>query len=485
MPTDVASCKICGFSDAEPAEATAPGVHSPRIQRLLNSNEMPLDLELALFQEEISTEQRELLDLEHRIAEMRQSLALLLGKREQRRRNIEEYQRLIHPARRLPLEIVQEIFLTLVVEQEEHQTHSDSSLNPRDMPWVVAQVSTRWRDIATSYHRLWATVRIAYIDQKQLRPLAMRNEIAALTTQLDRANPYPLKVVIFLRIPVPVENSLMATITAISNRWKSLSLVTFSPGTATIFRPMRSALQNLVELELYMGDKGGLPSTQAACSESGMGSNVEFMPSLTTLSSPSEVILGSRLPVSQVTHYRCELTIPPHVIVQLLSQMPQLKSCRVDQKFDGRIEPLGSQPAHIQLNHLQSLDIPAQLIEPLVGLTCPGLQYLQVSNSEYKINTLISFITSSKSVLKKLQILDTSLGTEESVALLEVLPRLRCLLAGVKEDFDLDKLISTPDLAPSLRHLQLCCPSPDIYDPDIIQRLEAARPSLKFQVFGP
>ncbi|KAJ7589768.1 hypothetical protein C8J56DRAFT_1047921 [Mycena floridula] len=140
------ACHVCGFS-GKPAEPAAT-IHSPRIQRLLQSNETPLDSELAKFQEYISAEKHAVVDLDNKITEMHQRLALLVAKREQKERNIADCQILVNLVRCLLPDILNEIFLAFVLEEDYHKNHRSTSLDPRDAPWTITQVSSRWREVA-------------------------------------------------------------------------------------------------------------------------------------------------------------------------------------------------------------------------------------------------------------------------------------------------------------------------------------------------
>ncbi|KAJ7577764.1 hypothetical protein C8J56DRAFT_970588 [Mycena floridula] len=470
------ACHVCGFS-GKPAEPAAM-IHSPRIQWLLQSNETPLDSELAQFQEYISAEKRAVVDLDDKITEMRQRLALLVAEREQKERNIADCQILVNPVRRLPPDILNEIFLAFVLEEDYHKNHRSTSLDPRDAPWTITQVSSRWREVAICHPPLRATVRIAYLDKKQLREPALHKDILALTAQLDRANRHRLDVFIFLDIPVPIHNSVLAILAATSIRWRSLFFVTLSHNT-TILRLIRGTLKCLVDLELHLCDSGGTPMDRDACSESTMGSNLEYMPNLHILASPPEVILGCNLPVSQVTNYTCDKLFSAPQMLQILSKMPLLESCTIESIRDSVPMSLKSPPL-LELIHLHTLDLPSGFIELPLSCSFPALRDLFIHNNDCDMKTLVSFVKSSKATLEKLHITGTSLKPSECILLLKNFPTLRSLNIGMKGVFDINKLIGTLTLAPSLIYLRLRHPDAMVLDDATVERLREARPNFEF-----
>ncbi|KAJ7582333.1 hypothetical protein C8J56DRAFT_761210, partial [Mycena floridula] len=84
---------------------------SPRIQHLVASNERPLDVELSQFRDLILAEEATVLDLDRDIAETRQRLASLIATKAESQRSLDQYQRIIHPIRRIPAEVLGQVFL--------------------------------------------------------------------------------------------------------------------------------------------------------------------------------------------------------------------------------------------------------------------------------------------------------------------------------------------------------------------------------------
>ncbi|KAJ7576360.1 hypothetical protein C8J56DRAFT_972855 [Mycena floridula] len=477
---DEHKCHLCGLVGYKDPYAKAPKtVHSARVQNLLLSNEIPLESEMAQFRDFIATEQADIVDLDHRIAKMCRKLKSLAEKRVQKQRNIVDYKKVVDPLRRLPEDLLREIFLPLAKAEPQ----STTSLDPSVMPWRLTHVSTRWRDVATSYPRLWSSIRVVYSKKQQLRAETIQKDILALSTQLARAGQHGLDVLISLQIPVASHNSLLTVLATTSARWTSLSFSTVSSDT-TILKPLRSALQRLTTLELSLKDKK-TPLTQTECSETTMAENLQFLPALNTLLAPVGEALGCGLPLSQVLSYSCPRSCSASEVMQLLSQMPDLEICTFGEISD-REDPEPEPAMDVRLSKLHTLSVPTTSMKHLLDASFPTLGALVIGDDVYPhkvvtIDSLISFVTSTKAAIQKLDITPGYLSKENCLLLLEALPTLVSLNTGITSGLlDLEKLTNTHGLAPSLTHIRLRNRREVNYDLAAGIRLQEKRPQLDF-----
>ncbi|KAJ4483920.1 hypothetical protein J3R30DRAFT_3256105, partial [Lentinula aciculospora] len=88
-------------------------------------------------------------DLDSQIKLMQQSISHLTLQRERILTNIQAYRMILHPIRRLPREVILEIFEWLP------DLRVVSSLNSGKAPWTLGQISRGWRGIALSSPELW------------------------------------------------------------------------------------------------------------------------------------------------------------------------------------------------------------------------------------------------------------------------------------------------------------------------------------------
>ncbi|KAJ7574800.1 hypothetical protein C8J56DRAFT_1029980 [Mycena floridula] len=126
---DLNKCHLCGHVGHKDSSAKAPKtVHSARLQNLLLCNEIPLQSELAQFQDLIATEQAGIVDLDRQILKMRHTLKSLFEKRVQKQRNIVDYKKVVDPLRRLPEDLLREIFLPLAQAEPQSSTSLNTSV---------------------------------------------------------------------------------------------------------------------------------------------------------------------------------------------------------------------------------------------------------------------------------------------------------------------------------------------------------------------
>ncbi len=85
-----------------------------RVAELLRQNHPPLDVELADFRLVVDKSPEILQDLDEKIAQARETLDYLLQARKQAESHLADANCLLHPIRRLPNEIISEIFFHCV-----------------------------------------------------------------------------------------------------------------------------------------------------------------------------------------------------------------------------------------------------------------------------------------------------------------------------------------------------------------------------------
>lgn len=154
----------CGATSLRYNEVQPP--QSPRIQHLLSVNEPPLEGEQATLRATVSRGSSALSDLDTQITEVRAVLDALLRDRAQAAANIQDAKHILHPIRRLPEDILREIFSSCVYPQEDYLYKNDTGIvpclddgNPR---WTLSQTCRRWRYVALGTSSLWSCIDIDF-----------------------------------------------------------------------------------------------------------------------------------------------------------------------------------------------------------------------------------------------------------------------------------------------------------------------------------
>jgi hypothetical protein len=115
-------------------------------------------------------------------------LAILTQERDEILTEIDNANTVLNPIRVCPAEILQRIFLECV--HDISFTTSSHSLEPTWMPWILSRVSSRWRQLAISFPKLWAQVAINNPNPH------VESSLHHLVAQLYRASRHPLIVTI-------------------------------------------------------------------------------------------------------------------------------------------------------------------------------------------------------------------------------------------------------------------------------------------------
>ncbi|KAF5356989.1 hypothetical protein D9756_006653 [Leucocoprinus leucothites] len=170
FPLDSGSEKICPSSN---------------LHTLLRTNYYPQNpSELTQIRTLLNTAKISLTSLDSDIAHVQQVLSTLFTKRATLQHTISSHQSLLSPIRRLPNELLSEIFLSRVSVCGGSGGDIGSSLSfthlHTDALWTILQVCSLWRTIAQLTPRLWNTLRIDLTSLKG-KPRAYKNLLTRLS----------------------------------------------------------------------------------------------------------------------------------------------------------------------------------------------------------------------------------------------------------------------------------------------------------------
>ncbi|KAJ7483459.1 hypothetical protein FB451DRAFT_1129358 [Mycena latifolia] len=134
---------IGGSSPPDSSIHVAPGT---RHHGLLISNEAPLDLDFIAVEEMISKTDARLVVLDIEISRLQDRLKQLEDKRAALQTFRKQNVAVLSPLRRLPPEVLGEIFSWTLPSI--HDTLPGYGFDIRRSPWVLGQISSRWRAVA-------------------------------------------------------------------------------------------------------------------------------------------------------------------------------------------------------------------------------------------------------------------------------------------------------------------------------------------------
>ncbi|KAK0218464.1 hypothetical protein EDD85DRAFT_893841, partial [Armillaria nabsnona] len=153
------TCPQCGYnSQGDPIKLHPIELASSRMSQLLTSNDLPLQTERLQLEGFIDENLEFIASLQERVSKARAVLNELLKEQRSVKDMVESCKTIIRPIRKVPEDIVREIFLALWDTEEEGK----DSLNKRFAPLVVSQVCRDWRNIALSMSQLWSTITLDF-----------------------------------------------------------------------------------------------------------------------------------------------------------------------------------------------------------------------------------------------------------------------------------------------------------------------------------
>ncbi|KAJ7592274.1 hypothetical protein C8J56DRAFT_932803 [Mycena floridula] len=434
---------------------TAANTDAPtgRILHLLRSNDSPSQLETLQLKDTLDTTLASMPDLEDRISTMQNELQALLGERSRKQGQIRDCRSLLHPIRRIPKEILCEIFKSLLEQWDDISCDKAGSLAPTSPHFVVSCVSNYWRTIALSFPEMWSKVRITQAD------FACSGSRASLmlATQLVRSSNHELSVSLRFEHRIKPPHPLLPHLFCTSSRWKTLDL--FSPSelngamdSVASFSGLRGSLTSLHTLNLV-----GHYTTDPPIIGKPTFTMFEFAPNLRTLCGNPRWILHFNLPFSNITTFISTGIAACTAYGYLLSLMPNVRKIKIrcDVPGSSHDNPYPEVPAVISLPHLgiATLEDDGAMIysnhefcRVLDRLSVPALQELDLLISTRFTQKLRGLLTRSRCRLIKLSVRN-----------------MGCLPCGNSWEYDLEHLEILRDI-PSLVSLTLNNPSENFGD---------------------
>ncbi|KAJ7145778.1 hypothetical protein C8R44DRAFT_655707 [Mycena epipterygia] len=134
------------------------------LAHLLQSNDAPRPNQSPLVKKILRTKEAELATLAAEISKLQFALETLQSTHTHLASEINQYNSILAPIRRLPPEIVGEVFLYFVPSL--HHDFRDTSPDRRvERPWKLGHICRLWRTIALSLGQLWSVVDISATDR--------------------------------------------------------------------------------------------------------------------------------------------------------------------------------------------------------------------------------------------------------------------------------------------------------------------------------
>ncbi|KAJ6476720.1 hypothetical protein C8R47DRAFT_657677 [Mycena vitilis] len=446
-------CWRCGAPNPEDRHDLPPTPGLSRlsaIEHLLQTNHPPADAEIPVLDDFTAIARRRMEALTARIESLTPTLNQLMVQREQLGNRIQQCASALSPIRRLPPEIVQEIFSWTLP-----RTRRVAGNAPTEAPWYLGQISGIWREIALGLSSLWNAITLVHNkDFSCVRALPL------VQTQLIRSTNAPLHVDFEWTMEERDASVLLAYLSLHSDRWGSFRLI--CSNSNALLELMQPAQGQLARLDILEIEDSGREEDDASASSALFSIAPNLRQVLLTNASFNRFSPPLQIPWQQLTHYRGVDT------VEQLLHILQAASSLVDGALGfthNEQEQIPDGPI-IDIPNLRRLF--TERGEFLARLAAPQLESLSCD----PVRETILFVQRSSCRLTTLVMADTSpsfaMTSEAVILLLQHTPVLKNLVlqasaldqaANLRVMSALTITGSSSDLCPNLTFLAYCAAS--------------------------
>ncbi|KAJ7168662.1 hypothetical protein C8R46DRAFT_1350259 [Mycena filopes] len=187
------------------------------VLHLLRTNAVPTPVECAWISEHILVQPRiDLALVDEEIQSLERTLTELKTRRAVLATDIDAHLALLSPVRRLPDDILREIFVSSLPS-----THN-AIMAEREAPLLICHVCSGWRSIAFTTPRLWSSLHVVIRDKADTTLILAKE-------WLTRAGVLPLSLSIGCSRSldkIPDDYPLLSLFLSVSKRWKSIQFAT-------------------------------------------------------------------------------------------------------------------------------------------------------------------------------------------------------------------------------------------------------------------
>ncbi|KAJ6462158.1 hypothetical protein C8R45DRAFT_1080719 [Mycena sanguinolenta] len=411
----------CGAApNASPSLASLlkplPPSLSPVIICLLNNNEPPLEADVPVVRHIISDAEERLHALDARILPLQTALAQLVKRRTEVAEHIREHRAIVSPVRRIPPELICEIFDLATAE---------SRSGPRAKPpWRLGRICRPWRQSALAHPSLWNYIVVpAYaMDARELHP-----KVSELENQLLRCGTISLDIHWSSVHTAGPNSGILDLILPRSNSWRTVSFdIDREYSDLDWLEPIRGKLDSLEKLEV-LHELCTFPDVFTAAPNlyqlvlPPIGAYGDDSPTIYQRSFP--------LPWEQITHYRAKCHFAQQL--DILRVATSVSHCALEvQQVQDFVPPATPVVILPQLRRL-CLD-QVGLLLPIVA---PNLEELSAVYSAELIPRILPFVRHASCTLQRLILWVCTLDSE-LITTLRSLPSLTHLLV---QDGDYDQ----------------------------------------------
>ncbi|KAJ7253484.1 hypothetical protein C8J57DRAFT_1137234 [Mycena rebaudengoi] len=186
-------------------------------KHMLNTNAIPDDAEYQQIRDFLVEPRKEAAHLAEQIARMQKLLEDLTHKHDDLTEFIDAHVALVSPARRLPVDVVREIFVASL------PANRNCAISAKESPLLLCAICQSWRHLALSTPQLWASIHIVARSNNETERM-----IHTVHTWLARSGALPLSMSLVVsrsQWAVPDASTLLMALIRYSLRWKHIRFI--------------------------------------------------------------------------------------------------------------------------------------------------------------------------------------------------------------------------------------------------------------------
>ncbi|KAJ7147981.1 hypothetical protein C8R46DRAFT_1128702 [Mycena filopes] len=338
--------------------------------------------------------------LDGQIADLQKAMDKLTAERDSVAAFIAAHKALISPVRRLPLDILQEIFAACL------PTHRNCVMSAVEAPVLLGRICSAWRATSIATPQLWS--RLHVVEPSMCTPEGIwgvpgpgfeekvAQRLETTKTWLERAGQCPLSISFqcFQRIP-PSPGALeaaatrtllfMQAIILFAARWTNITL-SVAKHAGFVSSTVLELLSGITESDVPMLRKLEIFEDTNATKQGLTQFTLFKAPSLASFTFTGRYVTVEDLPVrwGNLTSLSVGNVLPGRVVLELFSRCSQLQVCSIiiDSNISADAGPVVELPL---LHSLQFTGFSEGIETTLRRLSLPKLRHLAVKNDSFHL----------------------------------------------------------------------------------------------------
>ncbi|KAJ7457849.1 hypothetical protein FB451DRAFT_589516 [Mycena latifolia] len=371
----------------------------------LGTNYCPQDDEIPAIQCILAETAVRVKGLDDEIADLQKALDKLTEERDRLNAYVDAHQALLSPVRRLPLDIIHEIFVACL------PMYRNCAMSAMEAPVLLGRICSSWRTISLSIPRLWSRLHIVepsfpFESSPILVEEKLEQILAVTSAWLRRSGQCALSISLHSELNAPglippVHDRLAKAIVPFSSRWEHITFVTSSPALATFSHFTAADVPMLKSIAVRLYD----PHTVDAANKIQWSSWGLFQaPDVSSVGISLNSYNPLELPLrwSRLTNLSLSQgwgpggrSVTSKIARQVLARCPELQVCKLI-VYDGRtdsVSPTSEPDLELPFLHTLSLqcgDIGFALCQLFDSLSLPLLRHFKL-RGYCRVDSDISF----------------------------------------------------------------------------------------------